>query len=452
MAIPAGQVRFAEDFKIAPYWWDAAPRPSGQRPPLPATADVAVVGAGFTGLSAALTLARAGRSVVVFDAGVPGFGASTRNGGQVGSGNQKFPVATLEAMHGKAKAHALLREGQAMLDHIARLVADEGIDCGFVRCGRFRGAMTPGHYDAMARDLEALDRVIDMGFATVPRHAQHAEIGSDFYFGGSLLPNDACLHPGLYHQGLLERVAAAGATVAGETAVQAIDGCAVQTVGGSVAPGFTVRTAFGSLRCRDVVVATNGYTDRALPYFRDRIVPIESAVIATEPLPPALMHELMPKRRVHGCTARVFHYFRPSPDGTRMVWGGRVARLVARTAPKAFHHLYQDMCSVFPQLAGVALSHGWVGYVGYSYDELPHLGVVDGIHYAVGYCGTGVSRSTYFGHKIARRLLGAADGRTAFDDIALPRHPFHAVATPAVPFVEGWYRALDWKDRLHHRP
>jgi len=421
-----------------PYWWEAAPPRTGDPPVLPRRVDVAVVGSGFTGLSAALTLLRRGRSVAIFDRGVPGFGASTRNGGQVGSGNQKFRVRTLIEMRGEAKAVALLREGIAMLDHIEQLVSSERIECHFSRCGRFRGAMRPEHYESMARDLDDLRRHVGVESIVVPRSEQHREIASDLFHGGTILTNDAALHPGLYHAGLLRRVEEAGGFILGCTQVDS-----------SMAErrAFRVRTARGDVLARDVVVATNGYTQRIHGHLDQRIVPVGSAVIATEPLSPGLIQRLMPGGRMYGNTNRVFFYFRAAPDEDRIVWGGRVGRGFAADSPFAFAHLARDMRRTFPQLGDVRITHGWTGQIGYTFDSLPHLGKTpDGIHYALGYCGTGVSRSTWFGHKIALKLLGDPAGATAFDDIVFPTHPFHAVAPTMVPIYETWYRMRDALD------
>ncbi|MCW0180970.1 NAD(P)/FAD-dependent oxidoreductase [Zavarzinia sp.] len=416
-----------------PYWWQAAPRQRFDHAPLPDRADVVIVGAGFTGTSAALVLARAGRNVVLLDSGAPGQGASSRNGGQVGSGNQKFKVAALIAQRGEAKATALLREGTAMLGHIGDLITREGIACDYTICGRFRGCVRPEHYDAMARDMEDLRRVAGVTSYMVPKAEQRREIGSDYYHGGSVLPADASLHPGKYHGGLLDLARAAGASVHGFAAATAItrDG-----------PGFVVTTARGRIATRNVIVATNGYTGDLVPHLRRRMVTVHSAIIASEPLAPGVIDRLMPKRRVYGCTARVFHYFRPSPDGTRILWGGRVGG-ARRGDAQGYRHLAAEMARVFPELAGAPIAGGWSGQIGYTFDDMPHLGVVDGIHYALGYCGTGVSRATWFGDKIAKKVLGDPDGASAFDDLIFPSHPFWFAARSAVPWVEAWYRLRD---------
>ncbi|MDQ8699130.1 FAD-binding oxidoreductase [Hyphomicrobium sp. LHD-15] len=433
-ALARGQHSQARGLVYRPYWWDAAPRATSTQSPR-AVCDVAIVGSGFTGLSAALTLVRNGRSVVVLERNEPGFGASTRNGGQIGSGNQKFRVKRLIDLRGRKKAEAMLREGVQMLDYIAHLVAAENIDCHFVRCGRFRAAVRPEHYDAMARDMDDLRKLIGVESHMVQRAEQHSEIGSDAFFGGSVLPGDASLHPGLYHAGLMRRIEEAGGQIVGGAAVQAIH------VDGA---GFSVKTARGDVVCRNVIIATNGYTDGLVPELGRRIVPIGSGLIATGEIPEQTFARLMPKNRVYGNTNRVFYYFRAAPDARRVIWGGRVGRFASNTSPAAFRHLARDLLHVFPDLADVPVTHAWDGMIGYTYDEVPHLGrTARGIHYAIGYCGTGVSRATYFGNKIALQLIGDSAGTTAFDDLAFPSFPAHPVAKQAVPFFEAWYRVRD---------
>jgi len=415
-----------------PHWWEAVSRREAPARTLPARTDVAIVGSGFTGLSAALTLLDKGREVLVLDRDVPGYGASTRNGGQVGSGNQKFRVRHLIALLGEKTATALLREGTRMLDTIEQVIATEGIDCHFRRCGRFRGAMRPEHYEAMARDMEDLKRVAGVESFMVPRDEQRSEIGSDVFHGGSVLPHDASLHPALYHAGLMQRVEARGGTVRGQAGVRHI---------AREPEGFRLDTEAGHVMCRDVLVATNGYTDGLTRPLHRRLVTVRSGMIATEPIAPTVMGRLMPKSRVYGNTNRVFYYFRPAPDDNRIVWGGRAGRAASLAA---FSHLAQDLLDVFPELGETAVTHAWDGQIGYTYDALPHLGrMADGVHYAVGYCGTGVSRATYFGHKIALQMTGDPAGRTAFDSLPFPAFPFRTIAQAAVPVVESWYRFRD---------
>ncbi len=429
---------FSNDVKFTPWWWQAAaPRPANGAA-LPANADVAVIGAGYSGLSAALTLARAGREVVVVDAESPGYGASSRNGGQCGSGNQKFTANELIAKHGENKARELVTEGLAMLQYLGDFIESEGIECYFSRVGRFRGAALPGHYETLARDLEDMRKLAGVESHMVTRAEQHREVGSDFYHGGAVLPNDGSLHPALYHRGLLQRAEQAGVQVIDHTPVTAVV---------SESGRVTLSTPRGRLQAHSALVATNGYTGGAIAELNRRIIPIGSAIIATEVLEPALLRRLMPKNRVVGSSSRIYHYMRLCPEGKRFLWGGRVKGWGLPTDASGFTHLYRDMLRVFPELEGTRISHCWSGYVAYTQDVFPHLGNRDRIFYALGYCGTGVVRSTYFGHKIALKILGDKQGRTAFDDLDFRNYPAHFLARRMVPAVTEWYRFRDWLER-----
>jgi len=429
---------FSNNPKFTPWWWEAAPPRPENGAALPGNADVVVVGAGYSGLAAALTLARAGRQVVVVDAEPPGHGASSRNGGQCGSGNQKFTAAQLVATHGQKKARELVTEGLAMLRHLGDFIESEGIECHFSRVGRFRGAVIPRHYEDLARDMQDMHKLAGVESHMVTRAEQHAEVGSDFYHGGVVLPNDGSLHPALYHLGLLQRAEQAGVRVIGHTPVTGV---------ASESGQVTVSTTRGRLQAGRALIATNGYTGAAMPQFRRRIVPIGSAMIATETLDPALVRRLMPRNRVVGSSSRIYHYMRLCSEGKRFLWGGRVKGRGLPDDPSGFVHLYRDMVQVFPELEGTRITHCWSGYVGYTHDVFPHLGHRDRIYHAMGYCGSGVARSTYFGHKIALQILGDKEGRTAFDDLDFRNYPAHFLACRMVPTVIAWYRLQDWLER-----
>jgi len=287
----------------------------------------------------------------------------------------------------------------------------------------------------MARDMEDLRQLAGVESFMVPRAEQHTEIGSDVFFGGSVLPGDASLHPALYHAGLMQRIVERGGHVVGHAAAQDIS---------SAHGGYMVKTPRGEIFGKNVLIATNGYTDGLVPELGRRILPIGSGLIATGEISEATFSRLLPKNRVYGNSNRVFYYFRAAPGERRIIWGGRVGRVANNTSPRAFRHLARDMLHVFPDLADVPVTHAWDGMIGYTYDEVPHLGRTSaGLHYALGYCGTGVSRATYFGHKIALQIVGKSEGRTAFDELAFPSVPFHPIAKHVVPAVETWYRFRD---------
>ena len=422
--------------KEVPYWWEEAPPTPGDTPAMPTSADVAVIGSGYTGLSAALTLARAGRSVVVFDSDTPGIGASSRNGGMLGSW-LKPSLDTLTRRYGPEAARALLDESREAYDFLGRFIADEDIECDYAETGAFTGIVKPAQYEAMARETERLSRTIGVEADMVPRSEVRNEIGTDIYCGGRVTHRRAGLHPARYHAGLIGRVRESGATVAGNCPVTAI-----QRNGGD----FTVTTPHASLKVRNVVVATNGYTGPVTPALRRRVIPVTSYMIATAPLSPNLMATLMPKGRMLTDSNRLLCYFRPSPDNTRVLFGGRPA--YTAIGPKlAAERLSRHMTRIFPELRDVELTHSWFGYIAYTFDRLPHVGEHDGMHYAMGYCGSGVVMSTWLGRKAALRLLGQAEGKSAFAELEHPTSRFYHGRPWFLPLVQAWYQGADMLGR-----
>jgi gamma-glutamylputrescine oxidase len=415
-----------------PYWWDAAPREVASDTALPQRADAVVVGSGYAGLAAALTLARAGRSVVVLDAEAPGYGASSRSGGMIGHGH-RLPYSTLADRFGPAKAAALVKEGVASLDHLVALVEQEGIDADLQRVGRFRGAATPADYEAQAREAERLTRETGVPVDIVPRAEQRREIASDLYHGGVVFPLHGGVHPAKLHTGLLAAARAAGATVIGFAPVTAI-----AADGG----GHKVTTPSGTIHARDVLVTTNAYSGPATPDIARRVVGTPSFMIATEPLGANRIGALFPTRRMIVETAATHLYFRPSPDGERIVLGGRAA-LHPIPLPEAAGRLRALLATVFPELAGVRLTHAWTGKVGMTRSDLPGIGRRDGLWYAVGCNGSGVALMPYLGTKLAAKVLGQDDAVTAFDDIAPPAIPFYAGRAWFLPALTYWWRAKD---------
>jgi glycine/D-amino acid oxidase-like deaminating enzyme len=425
--------RFATDYKSAPYWWEATPRPSLPRIAPPAHADVVIVGSGYTGLSAALPIARAGRTTVVLDAEDAGWGCSTRNGGQV-STSIKHNFDDLAPLHGEARAFAMVKEGHNALAFIEALIRSEAIACDWERVGRFTGAHNSAQYEALGHKVAKQRKGLEIEAHLVPRAEQHREIGSDAYFGGLVYSAHGSLDPAKYHQGLLDRAITAGATVIPHCPVQAIvrDG-----------NGFTVATPKGRVSARDVIVATNGYTAPVTPELRRRVIPIGSYIITTEPLDPALTARLIPKARVVSDTRRIVIYYRLSPDRRRVVFGGRVALMETDprvTAPR----LHAEMTAIFPELMTARITHSWAGFVAYTFDTMPHLGKrQDGVHYAMGYCGSGVSLATYFGTRIGQQVLGLEEGRTALDGLDFPTRPFYTGVPWFLAPTLVWYRLRD---------
>lgn len=421
--------------KFHPYWFEHMDLSVPKAPEVEPQCDVAVIGAGYAGLSVAITLAEAGKSVQVFDKEVPGRAASSRSGG-ITSGNIYPSLSALQSRFGAQRGLAMYAEGVRARDDLAQFIETEKISCMNRLSGRFTGATTPRNYETLARSADLLKRELGIEAHPVPRAEQHREIGSDHYHGGLLRPDIGGLHPGLFHQEMLRVAIQRGARVIPQTEARAIR---------RDEHGFTIDTLYGRTHCRDVVVCTNGYTDHHLPWLRKRLVPAASQIIATAPLPDGLIDEISPKRRMFGETRRVFHYFRSSPDDTRVLFGGRALGPFAPDAPLPFDHLRNYMVKVFPQLATVPVTHSWWGFVAFTEDNLPQLACVDGIHYATGFNGSGVVWARWFGKKAAERILLGRDANvSAFQDRNFKALPFN-IGTP--PWFLGpvvtWKRMLD---------
>jgi len=421
----------------AVYWNEAgAPEPEPCRAGLPREIDVAVVGAGYTGLTTAIHLARGGRSVAVFEAGRIGHGCSSRNGGMVGPSFHKLGISGLTAKYGEKKAYAIMQEGMNALDHFEAFVAAEKLDCDLQMRGRFRGARTVGDYDSMARECERLNKAVGLPFEMIPAEAQRAEIGSDFYRGGVVYLRDGGIQPRKLVVALAGKALEAGVLLFPETPVTGIrrDG-----------ERSELRCGGATVQAREVVVATNAYADRRTNAMHSRVVQIETGAVATEEIPPALMAELSPKGRMFGESGRIFMWYRPTSDGRRFIFGGRMGGPGCSAGERAAA-TKKAIVRVFPQLADIAISHAWSGDVAYTPDHAPHLGFEDGVWLAGGYCGSGVTRSLYFGRKLARRILGEKEAGTAFDDLPFERVPFKPFSRLAADLMTRWWAWQDARD------
>jgi len=422
-------------FTTDPYWWDAAP-PEDAREPLPAKADVIVVGSGYSGLSAAAELARNGTDVIVLDAEALGAGASTRSGGMVSSGQK---MVMTNAVRGKARERVseLLTDSVASFEHIENLIAQEKLDAGYHKCGRFFAAYVPKHYDRLRRQGELLHEMTGVTVHNIKRSEQHRITGTDFYHGGIVVDEYGGLHPGLYARSLRDLARRSGARLFSHAPVRGIE---------RNAEGFTVRTGRGDILAKEVVVATNGYTGKATPKLRRRIVPVYSYQIATEPLPPELLHEINPGRRMISDSQRELYYTRPSPDGTRVLFGSRPS-FIDMDERAAAANLSTKLQEVWPKLAPFRITHSWRGKVAMTFDKVAHMGQDDGVHYAIGCNGNGVALMTYLGHQTALKLLGKANKACAFDQPDFPTEPYYGGVPWFLPIVSAWYHLRDGIDR-----
>jgi glycine/D-amino acid oxidase-like deaminating enzyme len=315
---------------------------------------------------------------------------------------------------------------------------ENDIRCDFRRVGRITGALSETQLASLLRESDALRRITGVEYDVVGKSDLPSELGTDVYVGARLYRHHGGLHPAKYAAALVRCVLAAGGVICESTTFLGY---------GRTSEGFSIRTSAGDIRARDLIVATNGYTGAAAGALRRRLIPVTSYIIATEELPAPLIAALMPRRRVVTDTNRLLVYYRPSPDGKRILFGGRPAytEISPQTSAKRLESYLHEL---FPALANVALSHSWFGMIAYTFDRLPHVGSFDGYHYAGGCCGSGVVMATWLGNKVAHRVLGSLEGNTAFADIAHPTHPLYYGRPWFLPLVQAWYQAADlWERR-----
>ncbi|MEI4473514.1 NAD(P)/FAD-dependent oxidoreductase [Frigidibacter sp. MR17.24] len=410
------------------------------RQPLPRY-DVAVIGAGYSGLAAALFLARLGRSVLVLEAETVGFGCSSRNGGMVGPSFHKLGMAGLTRAYGPEAAQALMGAGMQALDAFERFVADEGLECDFRLTGRFRGARTETDLRGMLAECARLRDQVGLPFEPVDAAGARAQIGSDAYVGGVIYPRDGGLHPKKLVNALAQRAEAAGVEIRSHCPVAGLR---------PEAGGHLLRTAQGEVRADEVVIATNGYSDRRLPTMNDRVVPIWVTVAATRAMAPERIREMSPGLRMHGETGRVFLWSRPSPCGTRFIFGGRMADRTA-SPERQRRQVAAKVARIFPALGPEAFEHLWYGKIAYTADHAPHLNRIEGMWHLGGYCGSGVTRSIFFAQALARKIAGGGGGELPFDRLEFPRVPFRPLAPQVARLLTRWYAGLDARDLRRKR-
>jgi glycine/D-amino acid oxidase-like deaminating enzyme len=421
------------------YWLETATIPIGTPGDLPNRVDIAIVGAGFTGLSAALALAKRGTRVAVLEANTIGWGASSRNGGMVLTG-MKLGVQTLLKRYGNELTQRMYAASLASIDYVERIVREENIDCNFSRCGHLEVASKPAHFDRYVRSAELMTQTFNHKLRLVPRSELRTETGSNVYYGGIIDEMSAGVNPARYVAGLGRAALNADASLYENTRVVHIERIR------DGASGFYIHTLRGRLRAHQLFVASGGYNTSITPQLNRRIVPIGSFIIATEPLSEELRRELIPRNRMIFDSKHYLHYYRLTPDN-RLLFGGRAAFFpeTSKTIHRSREILYRDMIAVYPQLRDSKVEYVWGGTLDFCFDTMPHAGRIDKMYYAAGYAGHGVAMATYLGTEVAKRMCGEST-ENAFFEIPFPHAPLHLYNGQPwfLPFAGAYYKLLDW--------
>jgi len=422
--------------KLESFWTDAASCFKGRTDALPERVDVAVVGGGFTGLSAARALARRGARVAVLEAGNVAAEASGRNGGHVNNG-LAVDYIKLAARVGREQAVAWYRAYDDAVDMVEHIVREERIDCNFERRGKLKVAARPAHYEALARSVDQLRREVDPDVELVPPGRIQDEVASTRYFGGLLYRKSAQMHMGHFGRGLAEAAVRHGALVYDHTPVQRLER--------RRASSYRVHTSRGSIDAAQVLVATGATRHgswSSFSFWRRRIIPIGSFIIVTEPLGPLAEH-LLPHRRTYNTTTNINNYFRLTPDN-RLVWGGRARFALSspRSDARSGDILRRQLVEVFPQLSQARIDYCWGGLVDMTQDRLPHAGEKDGLFYSMGYSGHGTQMSVHMGDCMARVMAGDA-AANPWRHNPWPAIPGHFGPPWFLPAIGVYYRLKD---------
>lgn len=419
------------------YWHTTVQMPEGSSlTPLPESVDAAVIGGGYTGLSAARTLAKQGVRVAVLEANAIGWGASSRNGGMVLTG-LKLGMQTVMQKYGREIAKRLFQCSLEAIDTVEQIVREENIDCGFARHGHLLAANKPKHYHALEEEAEFMEREFNHRLHLVPVGQQRSEIGSDIYYGALLDESSGGLNPAQYVAGLAQAAETAGASLHAKARVIRLE---------RTGNRFLIETERGKLGAGLVLVATAGYTGSATKKLQKKVIPIGSFIIATEKLSDMLVRELIPHGRMIFDYKHYLNYFRLWDD--RMIFGGRAAFFpeTSGTVQRSAEILRREMIQVYPQLQDVSVEYVWGGTLDFAFDMMTHTGEMDGIHYSLGYAGHGVAMATYLGKTVAEAMLQGN----------IKEHPFALFPFPSaplglytgfpwfLPLAGAWHKILDW--------
>ena len=395
--------------------------------------DVAIVGSGYTGLCAARVLKKNGASVTVLDRNTIGWGASSRNGGMATPG-LKQGIQKIYKMYGSELAHEFWNSSVDAIDLIDAIVNEYSIDCDWERNGHASLATKPSHAPRLKEYGSWLEKEFGHSQRYIPKNQIRDEIGSDAYYGALTDDISGGLHPSKYVFGLATAVANLG--------VQLCENTEVTKIEKNDSNNFRLISSKGDIIAKKIIIATNGYTNRLVPKLKPLIFPVGSYIVVTEPLTKELQNIISPKKRMYYDSKWFLNYFRLTPDG-RMLWGGRNDLSTDLDLDESAIILSKELYTIFPDLAGIPITNTWTGKLGITFDLMPHIGQTNGIYYAFGYGGHGLSIATYLGTEIGLLLSGKKD-RSPFMEISHQTMFFYRDKPWFIPFAARYFRFLDW--------
>jgi gamma-glutamylputrescine oxidase len=421
----------------APSLWASTAKPLRAFPSLSGDlqADVVIIGAGYTGLSAAYHIAKSGLSPVVLEANHPGWGASGRNGGVI-TAKFRLSFRDIDAVHGRAMARRMYEIAHESIDLVEELVSELGIaSAKLTRTGQVKAAHNHTTLQAAVDEAAWMKREMgDDEVRILNAHEVRDETGSQAFVGGVLNPGSGGLHPLNYLRGLADGVVRQGVAIYQDTPVVKL-----RHEGDTV----IAETPDGKVCARQAILATNAYSDLtpATRQMQRTLVPFRSAIIATDVLSGNIAGRLMPTGRTYTETKRMMRWFRMVDD--RVIFGGRGA-FGKQDSSAAFNALRKAMVGIFPELTEVPLAFRWSGLVGMTMDSVPHIGRLDDrTLFAMGYNGAGVAMSSLMGRYLAAFIRGETPDVGLLDAGRLKSIPFYPLREPAVRTVAGWYQLLD---------
>ncbi len=418
-----------------PLWTEQFPKPNNlvtsDNPS--SDTDIAIIGSGYTGLCAARILRKNGASVTVFERNTIGWGASSRNGGMATPG-LKQGIQKIYKMYGSKLAHEFWKASVDAIDLIEEIVDEHSIDCDWQRNGHASLATKPSHAPRLKQYGSWLEKKFGHVQNYIPKNQIRDEIGSDAYHGALTDEISGGLHASKYVYGL--------ATTVSNLGVQLCEHTDVLDIEKNDSNYFRLITSAGDVRAKKVIVATNGYTDRLVPGLKPLIFPVGSYIVVTEPLSEDLQKIISPKKRMYYDSKWFLNYFRLTPDG-RMLWGGRNDLSTDLDLDDSAKRLTRELYSILPDLRDIPITHTWTGKLGITFDLMPHIGEKNGIYYAFGYGGHGLSIATYLGTEIGLLLSGKKD-RSPFMEISHQTMFFYRNRPWFIPFAARYFRFLDW--------